>query len=350
MNRLKYKLAITIVTLGLAGPSLAATTVYVPVGSANEVLVIDGEQDRVIGSIGDVTNVHGLAASATNGLLVAGSMSLMPQNQSIPAGMSEDEHNAHHADGNLPRAQKEGNLSNITIIDANAKRVVKRIDVDGISHHSAITPNGRYALATHTTAGNVSVIDLQDKSLLRTLETGPVPNYVLVTRDGKFAYVSNSGNNTISEIEIDRWAVRRSFKTGTTPEHMVFSSDENALYVINVGDNSVSALSLVDGSSIATYPVGLGPHGIDISDDGKRLFVSNKKGNTLTLVDLETGDSRSRKLDPAPYHIKRVNGTGKLYVSSRAQPIIWVIDQTSLEIIGKIAIRGEGHQMAVVQN
>jgi hypothetical protein len=116
MNRLKYNLAITIVTLGLAGPSLAATTVYVPVGSANEILVIDGEQDRVIGSISDVSNVHGLAASAKSGLLVAGSMSLAPKNQAIPEGMSEDEHNAHHADSQLLKAQAAGSLSNITII------------------------------------------------------------------------------------------------------------------------------------------------------------------------------------------------------------------------------------------
>ncbi|NCF38050.1 MAG: beta-propeller fold lactonase family protein [Gammaproteobacteria bacterium] len=323
MNRLKYNLAITIVTLGLAGPS-------------HEILVIDGEQDRVIGSISDVSNVHGLAASAKSGLLVAGSMSLAPKNQAIPEGMSEDEHNAHHADSQLLKAQAAGSLSNITIIDANARRIVKRIDVDGISHHSEITPDGRYALATHTTAGNVSIIDLHNRSLLKTLETGPVPNYILVTSNGKFAYVSNSGNNTISEIAVGQWTVRRNFKTGTTPEHMVFSDDEKILYVINVGDNSVSAISLANGSSIATYPVGQAPHGIDISDDGKRLFVSNKKGNTLT--------------DPAPYHIKRINGTGKLYVSSRAQPMIWVIDQTSLDVIGQIPIRGEGHQMAVVQN
>jgi len=350
MKRFKSKLVITVVTLSLAGPSLAATTVYVPVGSANEILIIDGERDQVIGSIGDVTNAHGLAASAKNGLLVAGSMSLAPQNQAIPEGMSEDEHNAHHADGNLQKSQATGNLSNITIIDANSKRVVKRIDVEGISHHSAITPDGRYALATHTTAGNVSIIDLQDKNLLQTLETGPVPNYVLVTSNGKYAYVSNSGNNTISEIAVDQWTVRRSFKTGTTPEHMVFSSDEKILYVINVGDNSVSAISLANGRSIATYPVGQGPHGIDISDDGNRLFVSNKQGNSLTLIDLNTADTHALTLDPAPYHIKRINGTGKLYVSSRAKPMIWVVDQTTLEVIGQISIKGEGHQMSVVQN
>lgn len=350
MKRFKTKLAITIVTLGLAGPSLAATTVYVPVGSANEILIIDGEQDQVIGSITGVTNAHGLAASTRSGLLVAGSMSMSPQNQAIPEGMSEDEHNAHHADGNLQKAQAVGSLSSITIIDANAKRVIKRIDVNGISHHSAITPDGRYALATHTTAGNVSIIDLQDKILLRTLETGPVPNYVLVTSNGEYAYVSNSGNNTVSEIAIDQWTVRRHFKTGTTPEHMVLSNDEKALYVINVGDNSVSAISLANGRSITTYPVGQGPHGIDISDDGNRLFVSNKIGNSLTLIDLKTADSHALSLDPAPYHIKRIDGTGKLYVSSRAKPMIWIVDQTTLEVIGQIPIKGEGHQMSVIQN
>ncbi len=349
MNRHISRFFVTIVALGLAGPSLAATMVYVPVGSANEILIIDGEQDRVIGSIGGVDNVHGLAASAGSGLLVAGSMSLAPQNQAIPEGMSEDEHNAHHADGKLLKAEAAGNLSNISIIDANAKRILKRVDVSGITHHSATTPDGRYALATHTTAGNVSIIDLRDKILLRTLETGPVPNYVLVTGDGRFAYVSNSGNNSVSEIDIDRWAVRRSFTTGATPEHMVLSGDEKVLYVINVGDNSVTALSLANGKPIATYPVGEGPHGIDISDDGKRLFVSNRKSNTLTQIDLETGDTRSRRLDPAPYHVKRLNGTGKLYVSSRAQPKIWVVDQDSLDVIGQIAIRGEGHQMVVVR-
>ena len=187
-------------------------------------------------------------------------------------------------------------------------------------------------------------------TLFKTIATGPVPNYVLISNDGKFAYVSNSGNGTVSEIAIDQWSVRRNFKTGATPEHMVFSQDGKTLYVINVGDNSVSATSIADGESLNTYSAGNGPHGIDISDDGKRLFVSNKKGNDLTLVDIDAGTSSMRSLAPAPYHIKSIRGTGKLYVSSRAQPWIWVIDQKSLDIISKIPIKGEGHQMVLVQN
>ena len=350
MNNLINKIAILTLTLGYLGTAQAANTLYVPVGSANEVLIIDADLDKVVGSIGDVTNAHGLASTPVGDLLVAGSMALAPENQTIPEGISEDEHNAHHADSKSQNTQSANNASYISIIDAKAKRVLRRIDVDGISHHSVITADGRYALSTHTTTGGISVIDMQSKSLQRTIATGPVPNYVLVSSDGKMAYVSNSGNGTVSEIAIDQWEVRRSFRVGTTPEHMAFSQDEKTLYVINVGDNSVTAVSILDGKSIDTYSVGNGPHGIDISDDGKRLFVSNKKGNGLTLIDINSGTSSTRSLAPDPYHIKSIKGTGKLYISSRSQPWIWVLDQNSLEVITKIQIKGEGHQMALVHN
>ncbi len=350
MNKLINKIAIVIVSLSYLGMAQAASTVYVPVGSANEVLIIDADLDKVVGSIGDVTNAHGLASSSVDNLLVAGSMALAPENQTIPEGISEDEHNAHHADSKNQNIQSANNASYISIIDAKAKRVLKRIDVDGISHHIAVTPDGHYALSTHTTTGGISVIDMQSKSLQRTIATGPVPNYVLVTSDGKMAYVSNSGNGTVSEIEIDQWLVRRNFKVGATPEHMVFSKDEKTLYVINVGDNSVTAVLIADGKSIGSISVGNGPHGIDISDDGKRLFVSNKKGNSLTFIDIDSGTTDARSFAPDPYHIKSIKGTGKLYISSRSQPWIWVVDQKSLEIISKIQIKGEGHQMALVNN
>jgi hypothetical protein len=42
-----------------------------------------------------------------------------------------------------------------------------------------------------------------------------------------------------------------------------------------------------------------------------------------------------------------VRGQGTLYVSSRAENRIWVLDQQTLAPRGEIAIRGIGHQMVV---
>lgn len=64
--------------------------------------------------------------------------------------------------------------------------------------------------------------------------------------------------------------------------------------------------------------------------------------------DLASGQRRTISLEPAPYHVAAVRGTGKLYVSSRAEPKIWLIDQQTLAVRSEIPIRGEGHEMGVV--
>ena len=349
MNSTIRKLIIVIAFLGLMGQVQAGVKVYVPLGDANEILVIDGDRDEVVGRIGDVTNAHGLAATPDGNYLVAASMSLAPKDQKIPKGMTADEHNAHHKSSDGEDKNAGNGVSFVSLLDAETMRVVQRIEVDGITHHSAVTPDGRYAVATHTTAGNISIIDLINRKLVKTISTGPVPNYVLISSDGRYVYVSNSGNNTISEIETSQWTLRRSISVGATPEHMVFSSDEQTIYVINAGDNTVATVSLADGKVTSIYPVGEGPHGIALSDDNGTLFVSSKNGNQLSAINIATGNTSNIALEPKPYHVASIMGTGKLYVSSRAEPWIWVLDQDSLEVLRKIPIKGAGHQMVVVQ-
>ncbi len=185
--------------------------------------------------------------------------------------------------------------------------------------------------------------------MFKVIATGPLPNYSAVTRDGKRIYVSNAGNNTISEIDTESWIVRRNILAGETPEHMVISPDEETMYVANVSAGTVSAVSLEDGEVVKTYTVGSSPHGVALSDDGKTLFVSSKQDNKLVAIDLRSGKERSLALAPAPYHVTAIPGNEKLYISSRGQPKIWIVNQKSLEISGKIAIRGQGHEMAVVR-
>jgi len=87
-----------------------------------------------------------------------------------------------------------------------------------------------------------------------------------------------------------------------------------------------------------------------MGDDGKTFFASSKKENKLVAVDTETGKQRELVLSPAPYHLNTITGTGKIYVSSRKKPLIWVVDQKTMKKIGEIVLpAGEGHQMAIVK-
>jgi DNA-binding beta-propeller fold protein YncE len=246
-------------------------------------------------------------------------------------------------------ASHETPTSSLYLIHPAHGHVMLTIPVAGWTHHQAITPDGRHVISTHTARGDISVLDMTTDQIVRRIATGPAPNFTLITRTGERAYVSNSGDGTITEIDLAAWKPLRNLEGGPGPEHMVFSSDEQTIYVTNPRAGTVSAVSVDTGKVAGTYEIGPGVHGLDMGDDGRTLFVTSQQAETLTAVDTASGEMRSVVLAPAPYHLNTISGTGTVYVSSSREPVIWVIDQQSLELIATIELpAGEGHQMAVV--
>ncbi|GMR07077.1 MAG: hypothetical protein BMS9Abin26_0079 [Gammaproteobacteria bacterium] len=418
--------------------SLASPTVYIPLGSANEILIVDAATDKTIGKISGFKNIHGLSLTPNGEYLVAGSNDevvagrpkmgghgMMSSGKTAghammssktgkpksaastmakPAGVSEADHKKHHpqpgadkktqdhsAMGGKPKAtteppvkkdhanmsksgqskmkkpkgmsdadhkkhhaaQKGGllpavGISTVSLIRVADNKLETTIKVRGMAHHTFVTPDGKYAVSAHTTAGTISLIDLATKKIFRNIYTGPQPNYVVFADGGAQMYVSNAGNNTLSVIDTKNWIVSRNILVGKGPEHILMSPDEKFVYTNNGRGGTISKVSLEKLKVVKTFTIGNKPHGIDISADGKTLFASAKKDNKLVALDVKTGKVRTLKLDPAPYHVKVIGNTGKIYVSSRKKPFVWVVDAKQLKVIGKITVRGEGHQMVVV--
>lgn len=311
-----------------AASAMAAPTVYIALGSGNQVIAVDAATSRITKSYPGVDNPHGLVATPDGEYLVAGSMLETP----LPAD----------SQSNAPN-------SRLFLVHPGHGHVMLTIPVSGWTHHQAITPDGRYVISTHPTRGGISVVDLQSNQVIKTVETGPAPNYTAITRDGKRAYVSNSGNGSVSQIDLATWRVTRTLEGGPAPEHVVLSADEKTLYTLNPRAGTVSAVSTERGKVVGVHKVGANLHGLDLGDDGQTLFVSSVSDNKLVALDPRSGTQRVLALSPAPYHLNTIRGTGKVYVSSRSDPVIWVVDQKSLKLTGTIKLpAGEGHQMAVM--
>lgn len=307
----------------------AAPFVYIPLGSGNQVIKVDAESDTILASYPGVENAHGLVATPDGEYLIAGSLMETPLKPDQP---------------------KDTPNSQLYLVHPEHGHVMSTIPVSGWTHHQAITPDGRYVLSTHALRGYVSVVDLQQNQVVETVKTGATPNYTIITQDGTRAYVSNTGANNISEVDIGSWKVLRTLESGPSPEHMVFSRDEKTIYVTNPRAGKVSAVSLETGKIARQYAIGADVHGLDIGDDGYTLFASSKKDDKLVAIDTRDDSKKTLALSPAPYHLNTITGTGKVYVSSRKKPVIWVVDQDSVKVLSEIALpAGEGHQMAIVQ-
>jgi len=315
--------------LSVTGTGYAAPTVYIPLGSGNQVIAVDAATDTITANYPGVENSHGLVATPDGEYLIAGSFKEEP----LKAGQAKDAPN-----------------SKLYLIHPAHGHVMSTIPVAGWTHHQAITPDGRYVISTHGSRGYISIVDLEKNEVSRVVETGVSPNYAIITRDGKRAFISNTGSNTLSEIDISTWSNTRTLESGPGPEHLVFSADESTIYVSNPRAGKVSAISVKTGKLEKNYEFDKAAHGLDIGDDGKTLFVSSKAGDKLTAVNTETGNRKELALAPAPYHLNTISGTGKVYVSSRKKPLIWVVDQNDLKVVGTIDLpAGEGHQMVIMK-
>jgi len=307
----------------------AQPLLYVPTGNTNDVVIISSRHTEY---------------------LVAGSMQVPGTKKSgaaKPAKMSEAEHATHHAN-TKSKAEQTATPSYVSIIHAKHGHVMRRVEVRALTHHTAVSPDGKIAIAVHSGAGGISVIDLNKMNVIKTLQTGTWPNYAVFTSDGNFLYITNAGMGMVSEIDTRTWQVTREINVGKEPEHMVISADDKFLYVANKASGSVSVVNLKDGKVTKTWSVGEKVHGIDLSDDGRWLFVASKGTDTLSRVNLSTGKITTIDLSPAPYHVAYIARLNKLYISSRKIPKIWVLNAQTLQIENEIDLgKGVAHQMVI---
>lgn len=337
--------------VGLTGAA-QAVTVFIPEGSGNTILKVDAATGQVIGRIKGLEAVHGLAGATGVPYLIAGSYAeIAPEEVASlpkPEGVTEDEHAAHHAKPAIGAMPKEAGRSILTVLDAASGSVVRRIDVPGAVHHTAVSSDGRFAAATHPAGDGISLIDLETLSFKAFIPTGSMPNYAIFSDDGGKIYVSNTGNGTISEVDVAKGIVKRNILAGEGPEHILLSRDGSTLYAVDAEAGQVHEIALSSGAILSSFQIGGELHGMDLSEDGTMLFVSGKGENKIVAIDLASGSVRSAPLGPAPYHLTTVTGTGKVYVSSRDEPKVWIVDPATLSATAEIAVVGEGHQMVVL--
>jgi len=333
---------------------LAAPYVYVPVGAAGQILVIDVETGKTIDTYSGLKAVHGLAGTPDGQLLIAGSYTEREMGSDAPAkpqGVTEKDHAAHHAPKSAKAvATSDMMVSTVTILRQSTGEIIRAIDVPGAVHHVSVSPDGRYAVVTQPGNDAVTAIDLTTNEVVATVKSGSLPNYVVFSQDSNTLYVSNAGDNTIAVIGTTDWQVRTSIATGESPAHMVLARDGNTLFVNNDGDGSVGSIDLASGQMTETYKIGDRLHGLDLTEDGKALLVAERGGDRVARVDLASGVVSTVPMAPEPYHLTTVTGSGLAMVSSSAENVLRIIRQDDLSLVRKIKLPAVGHQMVVSQS
>lgn len=184
------------------------------------------------------------------------------------------------------------NILQVVDLEASPPAVIARIQLPSRPCGLSVNQKGDLALAAQAD-GTVSVFTISGKTVTHagSVKVGDEKSqvsHVAISPDGKWALASKRGENTVAILSIDGTKVeytKRDVTAGANPYALDIASDGRLAVVANVGRGMGDAdtVTLIDMTlrpirAVDHVTVGQTPEGMTISPDGKWLAVSVMNG------------------------------------------------------------------------
>jgi DNA-binding beta-propeller fold protein YncE len=303
-----------------AGPGMvdsvarrARTLVYVPLGGAGSVTVIDPATHRVVRTFATATlPQHVVPAYDLRTLWVANDIgnSLTPidpltgtEGKNIPV---EDPYNLYFTpDGKYAVVIAERD-QRLDFRDPHTMALHDSVHVDcpGVDHMD-FTADGRFAVASCEFSGKLLRLDVETHTVVGYLKLDPgkpcMPQDVRLSPDGRTFFVADMLADGVYIIDADTLNRLGFLPTGTGAHGIYPSRDGKLLYVSNRGWHTLHAgphgpgsISVVDPLArtvVATWaiPDGGSPDMGNVTADGSELWLSGRYDQEVYVFDTRTG-------------------------------------------------------------
>jgi YVTN family beta-propeller protein len=308
-----------LVTLAFAAPA-AAATLYITNTKSNSISIID-----------------------TNTFEVTGTIAL---------GQGKPNRIVFHPDGN--RAWVVYDKSHeLGIVDAETRKLVKRVKIGGNPYNLNFSPDGRYLYvldwSSDTSNDEIIVWDLKGEKIEWRLEVSTWPAHSVFTRDGRLVYVSGETAGDVTVVDTTtRAAVARIIHGGGDAMGLALTADGKTLYA-GAGENkSVLKIDTATNKQVASIAVPGVVHETTLTLDGKFLYVTLRKANKVVIV--STADDKIVKtVDSRGYpDLVTMEPSGKYaFVTNRYADAVSVIDVATHKEVRRIRVGKAPHGMAL---
>jgi len=271
--------------------------------------------------------------------------------------------------------------SDVSVLDIDGRREVRRLPVDGNPAGIAVSPafdafytvspetktvrrfslascallaearlpGGPLGVATAPRAGlvfvsdwynaRIFVLDGQDLSRVGELETGSAPAGLVVAADGSWLASADRDSNQVSIFELPARTLRARVTVGERP-FGIAEDPQGRIHAANVGSNDISIIDPLTGTVTATVPVGERPYGIAFA--GGRAFATDQYADTVSVYRL-SDFSRTETLEvgEAPEGIDVTPDGSMIVLANWFSNTVSLIDPASLDVVGEIGT-GDG--------
>ena len=235
----------------------------------------------------------------------------------------------------------------VSVIDTNTFEVVATIAVGrGKPNRVVFHPEGRWAWVVYDKSHDLGVIDAETRKLVKRVKIGGNPYNLNFTPDGRHLLVldwsSDSSNDEVIIYDLAAEKIDGRVEVSTWPAHSVFSRDGKRFYVSGETAGDLTVIDLATRTVVARHVHGGGDAmGLALTADGKTLYAAAGENKAVLKIDTTTNKPIGTIALPGIVHESTLTLDGRyLYTTLRKANKIAVVDTATDRIVATIPQKG----------
>jgi YVTN family beta-propeller protein len=239
------------------------------------------------------------------------------------------------------------------VVDAEARRLVRRVKIGGNPYNLAFSPDGRYLYvldwSSDTSNDEVIVYDLRTDRVEARIEVSTWPAHAIFSRDARRLYVSGETAGDVTVIDtVSRAIVGRVVHGGGDAMGLALTADGATLYAAAGENKAVIKIDTATHKVVGEIPLPGIVHEAVLTLDGRFLYTTLRKSNQIVVV--RTADDHIVATIPQKGYpdllVMEPSGRHAL-VTNRHANAVTVIDVARHAQVRSIAVGKAPHGMAL---
>jgi YVTN family beta-propeller protein len=270
----------------------------------------------------------------------------------IPVGRGKPNRVVFHPEGRWAWVVYDKS-HDLGVVDAEARKLVKRVKIGGNPYNLNFTPDGRHLLvldwSSDTSNDEVIFYDLAAETIDGRVEVSTWPAHSVFSRDGKRLYVSGETAGDLTVIDVaTRTTVARHVHGGGDAMGLALTADGKILYAAAGENKAVLKIDTATNKPVATIALPGIVHESTLTLDGRFLYTTLRKANRIAVVDTATDKVVATIPQKGYPDLVTMEPTGRYaLVTNRWADLVSVIDVTTHTQVRTIPVGKAPHGMAL---
>ena len=267
---------------------------YVTNSGSNNVSVINGSSNTVIGSIIVGVCPRGISFDSNNGYIFI--LNFNSQTLSVISSTQNTVINTITLPGidavSISFDPKDDYIyvmnseqSTISVINGSNFKVLSNIDMGSFPDAAFFDPVNEYMYIANSGTNSVSAINTSSLSIIYSIPVGYEPNALSFDTSNGYMYVTNARSDSVSVINGSNFFVTKAILLHQSNMLGIsFDSNNGYMYVANSGSNNVSVIKGSTNTVVGTISVGTDPHGVSFDHNNGYICVANSGSNNTSVI------------------------------------------------------------------